>query len=121
MNQFKTSDEARAAGYKNASPGRLDTYRGCHIVSCDVSGPNERGYAFAIKVDIPESISGTPYGDSPAERFGVSESIWLTEAKNKINDRGSFTLMYSAGSMEIALRDARSYIDRYLAARQTTQ
>ncbi len=54
---FATRDEALAAGYVPPKSVKEERYRHGKIIVGDVSGPNARGYRFAIVASLPYYIA----------------------------------------------------------------
>lgn len=112
MTSFNTLEDATRAGY---TAGETIRYRGFEIRRTDVSGPHSWGYAFAIQVRLdPYAIH--PWSELGDRTFGNSESVFLTQAKNKIGQAGAFRQLFSGEVWRQGVSDATRAIDDYYAS-----
>lgn len=109
MPSFQTFEDAILAGY---TAGETIRYRGFEIRRKDVSGPHSCGYVFAIHVrlDPYELHEWSEFGD---RTFGTSESVLLTQARNKIGQAGAFRPLFSGEVWRQGISDAKRAIDDY--------
>lgn len=121
MTTFTTISAAQAAGFTLGSTRRFETYRGCHIAGCDISGRSgglqNFGYSFALRAEVPADVNGCEYGVTDfSPNFGHTETITLTETLNKMRQPGCYVAAFSPAALATAKREARAWIDAWFDA-----
>lgn len=117
MCTFDRWEDAIAAGY---TTGPQIKYRGFIISPHDDSGPNARGYHYAMRVRPDDAILfGAECEDSRElqdRKFARTVSVRLKKEKNGIGELGCFADLFSPDDWANGVDAAKAAINRWLSS-----